>query len=313
MGKDLDTVTREGGETLARGLAVMATRGLDVAGAALSKDVDELGMLLMGSASSIEGMLGLASFVEGMMGLASFVERLLGVASFIEGLLDVASFIEDFVALGVGCVLEAFTCGGFDLGILPLCDDASVDNIAIGCGHNAEGLFVGATGVYKGITTSQLDELAVETAVAMTANQPDYASINVLVWRRELWSPIFIRTPLFYYVSWRGSGSGDRCFRWYEVAAGGDRGGVIMDSGMAVTRLETAVYEAVRDMFLGGARGCRRREGGAVRHVLRFEWAGEREHADVGIAFRWGKSVRFPARNYLVLKVQAIIKSIILK
>ncbi|CAL9233392.1 unnamed protein product [Arabidopsis halleri] len=32
-------------------------------------------------------------------------------------------------------------------------------------------------GVYKGVTTSQLDELAAETAAAMTCNHPDYASL----------------------------------------------------------------------------------------------------------------------------------------
>ncbi|CAM8904148.1 unnamed protein product [Rhodiola kirilowii] len=32
-------------------------------------------------------------------------------------------------------------------------------------------------GVYKGVTTSQLDELAAETSAAMTANHPDYASL----------------------------------------------------------------------------------------------------------------------------------------
>ncbi|XP_019177267.1 PREDICTED: ribonucleoside-diphosphate reductase large subunit-like isoform X6 [Ipomoea nil] len=32
-------------------------------------------------------------------------------------------------------------------------------------------------GVYKGVTTSQLDELAAETAAAMTTNHPDYASL----------------------------------------------------------------------------------------------------------------------------------------
>lgn len=42
-------------------------------------------------------------------------------------------------------------------------------------------------GVYKGVTTSQLDELAAETAAAMTANHPDYACVsysilNYLVW-----------------------------------------------------------------------------------------------------------------------------------
>lgn len=36
-------------------------------------------------------------------------------------------------------------------------------------------------GVYKGVTTSQLDELAAETAAAMTANHPDYAIVSSLV------------------------------------------------------------------------------------------------------------------------------------
>lgn len=34
-------------------------------------------------------------------------------------------------------------------------------------------------GVYKGVTTSQLDELAAETAAGMTANHPDYASVSI--------------------------------------------------------------------------------------------------------------------------------------
>ncbi len=34
-------------------------------------------------------------------------------------------------------------------------------------------------GVYKGVTTSQLDELAAETAASLTANHPDYAVVSV--------------------------------------------------------------------------------------------------------------------------------------
>ncbi|KAK9107362.1 hypothetical protein Syun_023373 [Stephania yunnanensis] len=98
-------------------------------------------------------------------------------------------------------------------------DDASVDNIAIGCGHNIEGLFVGAAGVYKG----------------------------------------------------------------------------------------------VRDMFRGVRGVAGGWKGGAVRHVLRSESAGECERAYVELAFRWAKSVRLPARNYLVLKVPTINMSINLK
>ena len=35
-----------------------------------------------------------------------------------------------------------------------------------------------ATGVYKGVTTTELDELAAETAAAMTATHPDYAVVR---------------------------------------------------------------------------------------------------------------------------------------
>lgn len=35
-------------------------------------------------------------------------------------------------------------------------------------------------GVYKGVTTSQLDELAAETAAAMTTSHPDYAQVWIV-------------------------------------------------------------------------------------------------------------------------------------
>ena len=35
-------------------------------------------------------------------------------------------------------------------------------------------------GVYKGVTTSELDDLAAETAASMTATHPDYATVCVL-------------------------------------------------------------------------------------------------------------------------------------
>ena len=35
-----------------------------------------------------------------------------------------------------------------------------------------------AAGVYRGVTTSELDELAAETAAAMTSMHPDYALVR---------------------------------------------------------------------------------------------------------------------------------------
>lgn len=37
-----------------------------------------------------------------------------------------------------------------------------------------------AVGVYKGVTTSELDELAAETSASMTATHPDYALVSYL-------------------------------------------------------------------------------------------------------------------------------------
>jgi ribonucleoside-diphosphate reductase subunit M1 len=34
-------------------------------------------------------------------------------------------------------------------------------------------------GVYRGVTTSELDELAAETAAAMTSMHPDYALVSI--------------------------------------------------------------------------------------------------------------------------------------
>ena len=36
------------------------------------------------------------------------------------------------------------------------------------------------TGVYKGVTTSELDDLAAETAASLTATHPDYATVSLI-------------------------------------------------------------------------------------------------------------------------------------
>ena len=47
--------------------------------------------------------------------------------------------------------------------------------------HNATQILVAqkvTSGVYKGVTTSELDELAAETAAALTSTHPDYAVVS---------------------------------------------------------------------------------------------------------------------------------------
>lgn len=56
-------------------------------------------------------------------------------------------------------------------------------------------------GVYKGVTTSQLDELAAETAAAMTTNHPDYASVRIFIY---FYRYIFCCLGLFYLSEFVG-------------------------------------------------------------------------------------------------------------
>ncbi|KAK9088746.1 hypothetical protein Scep_027828 [Stephania cephalantha] len=127
------------------------------------------------------------------------------------------SYGDDSYTVGDG----SYTVGDCISETLTFNDAASVDNIAHGCGHNIECIFVGAAGVYKGVTTSQLDELAAETAAAMTASHPDYASVNVLV--------------LVWVLGRWGVGVGGEVIPVAEAAVGSGGGGVIVDLGIAVT------------------------------------------------------------------------------
>jgi ribonucleoside-diphosphate reductase subunit M1 len=52
-----------------------------------------------------------------------------------------------------------------------------------------------AVGVYKGVTTSELDELAAETSASMTATHPDYALVSSPFMSSFLAGP-FVQTQL---------------------------------------------------------------------------------------------------------------------
>ncbi|KAK9092976.1 hypothetical protein Syun_027887 [Stephania yunnanensis] len=140
----------------------------------------------------------------------------------------------------------SYTVGDCISETLTFNDAASVDNIAHGYGHNIQGLFVGAAGFYKGVTTSQLDELAAKTAAAMIA-----ATTRITLRLIVVVSNLHKNTHVLLcgVGGGRGRGRGDSVAE-AEVGGGGE--GVIVDLGTAVTSLETAVYEAVRDEF----RGC---------------------------------------------------------
>ena len=164
------------------------------------------------------------------------------------------------VAYGDG----SYTVGEFVTETLTL-GSASVNNVAIGCGHNNEGLFIGAAGLLglgggKLSLPSQLNA----TSFSYCLVDRDSDSASTLEFNSPL-PPNAVTAPLhrnpkldtFYYVGVSGLSVGGESLRIpesaFEVDSGGN-GGIIIDSGTAVSRLQTETYNSLRDAFVKGTR-----------------------------------------------------------
>nr|GEV06757.1 protein aspartic protease in guard cell 2 [Tanacetum cinerariifolium] len=141
-----------------------------------------------------------------------------------------------------------------------------IRNVAIGCGHRNQGLFVGAAGLLGigGGSMSLVSQLGGEEGGAfsycLVSRGTD--SPGSLEFGREalptdsaVWVPLLKnpRAPSFYYVGLSGLGVGgvqvsipEPIFKLSDMG----HGGVVMDTGTAVTRLPIAAYTSFRDAFI---------------------------------------------------------------
>lgn len=140
-----------------------------------------------------------------------------------------------------------------------------VKNVAIGCGHSNSGMFTAAAGLLGlgGGSMSLVGQLGGQTGGAFSyclVSRGSEPTGSLEFGRGVLpvgaaWVPL-IRNPLtpsFYYIGLSGLGVGgvrvpisEDVFKITEL---GD-GGVVMDTGTAVTRLPSEAYVAFRDAFL---------------------------------------------------------------
>ncbi|PHT48035.1 hypothetical protein CQW23_12243 [Capsicum baccatum] len=139
-----------------------------------------------------------------------------------------------------------------------------IRDVAIGCGHSNRGMFIGAAGLLGlgGGSMSLVGQLGGQTGGAFSycLVSRGTGSAGSLEFGREVlpagaaWVPLIRnpRAPTFYYIGISDLGVGgarvvmpDDAFRLTEE---GD-GGVIIDTGTAVTRLPAAAYLAFRDAF----------------------------------------------------------------
>ncbi|XP_022775811.1 protein ASPARTIC PROTEASE IN GUARD CELL 1 [Durio zibethinus] len=215
------------------------------------------------------------------------------------------------------CVYEvsygdgSYTVGDFVTETITL-DSDSVDKIAIGCGHNNEGLFVGAGGLLGlgGGPLSFSSQLNASSFSYCLVDR-DSDSTSTLDFDSAL-PPNAITAPLlrnhqldtFYYLGLTGMSVGGEILPIPQSAFQMDEsgnGGIIIDSGTAVTRLQSDTYDVLRDAFVKGTKNLL-----STNSVALFDTCydlSKKSSVDVPtVSFHFpdGKVLPLPAKNYLI-------------
>lgn len=193
---------------------------------------------------------------------------------------------------------------------------AAVRNVAIGCGHRNRGMFVGAAGLLGlgGGSMSLVGQLGgqIGGAFGYCLVSRGTGSTGSLVFGREAlpvgaaWVPLIRnpRAPSFYYIGLSGVGVGgmrvpipESIFHLSEL---GD-GGVVMDTGTAVSRLPTPAYVAFRDAFVAETASLPRSPGVTIFDTC-YDLNGfvTVRVPTVSFYFSGGPILTLPAGNFLI-------------
>ncbi|XVE77287.1 hypothetical protein DITRI_Ditri13aG0050200 [Diplodiscus trichospermus] len=192
-----------------------------------------------------------------------------------------------------------------------------VGSVALGCGHDNEGLFVGAAGLlglgrgrlsFPSQTGRRFNRKFSYCLVDRSASSRPSSMLfgDAAIPRAALFTPLLTNPKLdtFYYLELLGiSVGGARVPRitpsLFKMRHDGN-GGVIIDSGTSVTRLTRPAYIALRDAFRVGASHLKRAPDFALFDTC-FDFSGKTsvKVPTVVLHFR-GADVSLPATNYLI-------------
>ncbi|KAK4757975.1 hypothetical protein SAY87_019276 [Trapa incisa] len=194
---------------------------------------------------------------------------------------------------------------------------AVVRNVAIGCGHMNRGMFIGAAGLLGlgGGSLSFVGQLGGQTGGAFSyclVSRGTDSSGSLEFGRGAMpvgaaWVPLVRnpRYPSFYYINLIGLGVGgikvavpEAVFRLDEVSGGG---GVVMDTGTAVSRFPGQAYDAFRDAFLAQTTNLPRAGPVSIFDTCYnlFGFITVRVPT-VSFYFSGGQILTLPARNFLI-------------
>ncbi|XP_010924503.1 aspartyl protease family protein 2 [Elaeis guineensis] len=223
----------------------------------------------------------------------------------------------------------SITTGEFSTETLTFRGGVRVARIALGCGHDNEGLFVAAAGLL-GLGQGSLSfpsqagrrfghrfsYCLVDRTSSGSAASPVKSSLVVFgdsavprPGAAVAFTPM-LRNPkmdTFYYVELTGISVGGSQVAGVSAAdlrlnPATGKGGVIVDSGTSVTRLVRPAYAALRDAFKAGAAELREAPGGFSLFDTCYNLAGKTEVKvpTVVMHLGGGASVPLPAENYLI-------------
>ncbi|KAL7233013.1 hypothetical protein ACSBR1_016793 [Camellia fascicularis] len=192
-----------------------------------------------------------------------------------------------------------------------------VKNVALGCGHDNEGLFVGAAGLlglgrgklsFPSQTGRRFGRKFSYCLIDLSASSQPSSIIfgESAVSRTAVFTPLITnpRRDTFYYVGLTGISVGGSRVKGitaaqFKLDAAGN-GGVIIDSGTTVTRLTQPVYTAFRNAFLSGASYLKRAPASSPFDTC-FDLSGKSQVRVPTVVLHFVRAdVSLPAANYLI-------------
>ncbi|KAE8658601.1 Protein ASPARTIC PROTEASE IN GUARD CELL 1 [Hibiscus syriacus] len=206
----------------------------------------------------------------------------------------------------------SYTVGDFVTETVSFGNSGNIKGIALGCGHDNEGLFVGAAGLLGlGGGTLSLSSQIKATSFSYCLVDRDSSGSSTLDFNSGLpadsvVAPLMksVKIDTFYYVGLTGFSVGGQPVQiapeLFDMDDSGE-GGVIIDCGTAITRLQTQAYNALRDAFVKLTKDLPSTSGVALFDTC-YDLSSRSSVKVPTVSFHFGggKSLDLPANNYLI-------------
>ncbi|KAL0743484.1 hypothetical protein Bca4012_084997 [Brassica carinata] len=206
------------------------------------------------------------------------------------------------------------TIGEYATDTVTFGSSGKVDNVALGCGQDNQGLFTGAAGLLGlgGGALSMTSQIKAKSfsycLVDRDSGKSSSLDFNsVQIGAGDATAPLLRNSKIdtFYYVGLTGFSVGGQQVSIpapvFAVDASG-AGGVILDCGTAVTRLQTQAYDSLRDAFVKLTADLKRGTSSISLFDTCYDFSSLSTVRVPTVAFHFtgGKTLNLPAKNYLI-------------